>query len=227
MNNVSPDSAAVDTKGSPVDEVLEKNTQPVDDTASPEQKSSSPKPRKQPPPPAAPERPLEDVTRLKLKVGKILKIWPHEDADSLFCEEIDLGEETPRQILSGLRKFYQPEQLEGKHVIVLANMKEKNLRGKKSQGMVMCASTTDHSQVEILLPPPTAKPGDDVVFEGLNASDPGPDTVLNTKKNKDPLPAILPHLKTNENKEACWKTHSMIVNGEVCVATTLANANIS
>merc|ERR1712070_4178 len=49
------------------------------------------------------ERPIEDVSRLNIKVGKIVKVWHHPDAEKLYCEEIDLGESAPRTIASGLR----------------------------------------------------------------------------------------------------------------------------
>lgn len=136
--------------------------------------------------------------------------------NSLFVESIDLGEEKPRQILSGLRSVYKCEDLEGKMVIVLANMKERNMRGEISQGMVMCASNEDHSKIEILNPPQDAKPGDVVTFTGPDFassesfSELGPDQVLATKKNKDPLAVILPEMRTDENRVAHWRVRQFV-----------------
>lgn len=66
----------------------------------------------------------------------------------------------PRQIASGLRDFYkEASDLEGRKVVILANLKPRPLRGFVSHGMVMCASSGDHSQVEVLTVPEDAKPG--------------------------------------------------------------------
>merc|ERR1711865_1146397 len=56
-----------------------------------EKKEEAPKKAKKAPPAKAPERDVEDVTRLNIRVGRINKVWAHEDSDKLFCEEIDLG----------------------------------------------------------------------------------------------------------------------------------------
>ena len=56
---------------------------------------------------------------MDIHVGVITKAWEHEEADKLFCEEIDIGEESgPRQIASGLRDHYKLEDLEGQRVLV-------------------------------------------------------------------------------------------------------------
>ena len=74
-------------------------------------------------------------------MGKITKVWAHETADKLFCEEIDIGEESgPRSIASGLRPFYKAEEMVGKMVLVLANLKARALVGFKSHGMVLKAN---------------------------------------------------------------------------------------
>ncbi|CAK9097050.1 unnamed protein product [Durusdinium trenchii] len=69
------------------------------------------------------ERPLDDFSRLDIKIGKITKVWPHESSDKLYCEEIDLGEDKPRQIASGLRAHLKQEEMQDQLVVVLANLK--------------------------------------------------------------------------------------------------------
>lgn len=64
-------------------------------------------------------------------------------------------------------QFYSPEEVQGRLVIVLCNLKDRNLVGFKSQGMVICASTADHSEVKLLEPPAGAKAGDCVSFPGF------------------------------------------------------------
>jgi tRNA-binding EMAP/Myf-like protein len=70
------------------------------------------------------DRDLPDICKLEFKVGLITKVWIHPDADKLYCEEIDCGEAGgPRQIASGLRKHYGEEDMLGKRVLVVANLK--------------------------------------------------------------------------------------------------------
>lgn len=67
---------------------------------------------------------LPDILKLEFKVGMITKVWIHPDADKLYCEEIDCGEQGgPRQIASGLRKHYTESEMLGKRVLVVANLK--------------------------------------------------------------------------------------------------------
>ena len=70
-------------------------------------------------------------------VGKIEKITQHPNADKLLVSQIDVGEETPRQIVSGIADVYSPEEFVGKKVIVVTNLKPAKLRGVESQGMVL------------------------------------------------------------------------------------------
>ena len=88
---------------------------------------------------------------VELVVGRIVKAWKHEKADKLICEVIDVGEAYggERKIASGLIHFYAPEAIEGKLVVVVANLKEKPLVGYPSHGMVLCACKEDHSAVEV------------------------------------------------------------------------------
>jgi methionine--tRNA ligase beta chain len=79
-----------------------------------------------------------DISALDIRVGKIVKAWHHPEADKLFCEEINIGEDKPRQLASGLRPFYKTEDLENRTVLVLCNLKARNLVGFPSHGMVLC-----------------------------------------------------------------------------------------
>ena len=92
-----------------------------------------------------------DFSRLNVRVGKILTCEKHPGADALYVESIDLGEGTPRTVVSGLVKHYSMEQMVGRCVCVVANMKPSAMRGVKSEGMVLCASAADGSKCA---PPP-------------------------------------------------------------------------
>jgi methionine--tRNA ligase beta chain len=85
------------------------------------------------------------------------QVWHHEDSDKLFCEEVDVGEDAPRLILSGLRQHYTKEQMMGRKLLAFCNLKARNIGGIKSHGMVLCASSEDGSKVEFVDPPADAK----------------------------------------------------------------------
>ncbi|XP_058794060.1 tyrosine--tRNA ligase, cytoplasmic [Phymastichus coffea] len=121
-------------------------------------------------------------TRLDIRVGRIVEVKRHPDADSLYVEKIDLAEESgPRTIVSGLVNFVPIEEMENRKVLVLANLKPANLRGITSHGMVLCASVDAPTRiVEPLIPPTSSKPGDKIVVEGYENGK--PDDVLNPKK---------------------------------------------
>jgi methionine--tRNA ligase beta chain len=140
------------------------------------------------------------VAALDIRVGKIVKVWEHESADKLFCEEIDLGTET-RQIASGLRPFYKADDLQDRHVLVLCNLKSRNLVGFASHGMVLCASNADHTAVEIVVPPAGATLGERVQFDGF-AGEPEPENKVAKKKVFE---KVAPDLKTDETGQVVWK----------------------
>ena len=72
---------------------------------------------------------IDDFAKLQFKVGTIVKCEPHPKADRLLVEQIDLGGEV-RQIVSGIAKHYKPEELIGKQVVVVTNLKPVKLRSE-------------------------------------------------------------------------------------------------
>lgn len=101
---------------------------------------------------------------LDIRVGRIIKAWRHEEADSLYVEEVDVGEAEPRIICSGLVKYIPIDFLQDRKVIVLANLKPRNMRGVKSNGMLLAASDAAHENVELLEPPEGSLPGERIWF---------------------------------------------------------------
>lgn len=89
---------------------------------------------------------VDDFAKVELKVGTIVSCEKHPKADRLLVEQIDLGDET-RQIVSGIAKFYQPEDLVGKQVVVVTNLKPVKLRGVESNGMILCAADKKHLSI--------------------------------------------------------------------------------
>ncbi|MBR8462561.1 methionine--tRNA ligase [Campylobacter sp. faydin G-24] len=83
---------------------------------------------------------IDDFAKIVIKVGEVLECERVEGSEKLLKFKIDLGEAQPRQILSGIAKFYDPNELIGKQVCVLANLKERTMMKKYvSQGMILSA----------------------------------------------------------------------------------------
>ena len=86
---------------------------------------------------------FEDFTKVDLVVGKILEAKEHPNADKLLVFKVDIGEDEPRTIISGIKKWYAPEDLVGKNVIVVRNLAPRKMRGIESQGMLLAADFDD------------------------------------------------------------------------------------
>ncbi|XP_076959500.1 uncharacterized protein LOC143635597 [Bidens hawaiensis] len=166
---------------------------------------------------------------LDLRVGKILKAWRHEEADSLYVEEIDVGEPEPRIICSGLVKYIPLEELQDKSVVVLANLKARNMRGVKSNGMIMAASDASHENVELLEPPVGSVPGDRVWFGTEDEKEKLPEVATpNQIAKKKIWEQVQPHLVTTGSCVATLGgTHLMISSAGSVVSKSLVNANIA
>jgi len=108
------------------------------------------------------------VSALDIRVGRITKVWEHPEADKLYCEEIDVGEAEPRHVASGLRPFLKAEDMEGRLVLVLCNLKERKMVGFPSHGMVLCSSNAEHTDVRLVNPPPDATIGERVTVPDFN-----------------------------------------------------------
>lgn len=114
-----------------------------------------------PPPPAAPSTiTIDDFKKVVLKVGKVLEASAHTNANKLLVLKVDLGGGEVRQVVSGIKQWYAPEQLVGKSVVLVANLQPAQLRGVESQGMVLAATSGD--QVILLSPEKEAAPGSKV-----------------------------------------------------------------
>ena len=103
--------------------------------------------------PAEPGKPIidfEDFCKLDLRVGKVVEVSEHPNADKLLVLQVDLGTEK-RQILAGIKKYYAPEALLGQNIIVVANLAPRKMRGLESQGMLIAASTDDDKSDVVIL----------------------------------------------------------------------------
>ncbi|MBV7272706.1 methionine--tRNA ligase [Clostridiaceae bacterium UIB06] len=89
---------------------------------------------------------IDDFEKIDLRVVKVLSCEPVKGANKLLKLKVDLGGEE-RQVVSGIAKYYKPEDLVGKYVVLVANLKPVTLRGETSQGMILAASTEDDSKL--------------------------------------------------------------------------------
>ncbi|XP_055529687.1 aminoacyl tRNA synthase complex-interacting multifunctional protein 1 [Wyeomyia smithii] len=212
----------VDVKVEPEQPKVVQASQQSNETKPPkEKKAKKEKPKDESKPSASgTDEPPIDVGRLDMRVGKIVEVSRHPDADSLYLEKIDCGESASRTVISGLVKFIPIEEMQNRLVVVLCNLKPAKMRGILSEAMVMCASSPD--KVEILAPPENSVPGDLVHVEGYPRM---PDAVMNPKKKI--FETVAPDLRTNDLLVACYKDSPFQVPGKgVVKAQTLKNVNV-
>lgn len=199
--------------------------------ASSKSKQAPAQPKNDPKPAA--EKDAITINAIDLRVGIIRKVCKHDTAEKLYCEEIDVGEDAPRAIASGLVPYYSLEQMQDRKLIVVCNLKPRNLVGFKSHGMVLCASTTDADgthRVEFVDPPAGSKPGDRIIAEGLPSCEPFTPSKCDKSKAFE---VVAPDLKVDQDGVMHWQGHRMIclTNGgsgaESCIAPTLRNANVA
>jgi methionyl-tRNA synthetase len=90
--------------------------------------------------PPSPKIEIDDFVKVDLRVGQVLSAEPVKGADKLLHMTIDIGEPEPRTIVAGIAKAYQPEQMVGRKVVIVANLQPRKLRGIESNGMIVAAS---------------------------------------------------------------------------------------
>ena len=95
---------------------------------------------------------FDEWKKLDLRVGKIISVEPHPNADKLYLLEVDLGSFGKRKLVAGLRQHYKEKDLKGKFCIVFTNLEPATIRGIKSEGMILAAVTDDRSKVFIIKP---------------------------------------------------------------------------
>lgn len=163
---------------------------------------------------------VEHVGRLDLRIGTIVEVNKAPDADTLYLTKIDIGGEF-LSVVAGLTKFFSSDELIGKNVVVLCNLKPSKLRGHLSEGMIMCAKGVD--TMELLQPPANAKPGDLVYCESYERAP--TEGGRDKKRLYDPL---APDMATNDQLVACYKGSYLYVPDKGNIVTkSLKNANIT
>ena len=98
---------------------------------------------------------FEDFKKVELVIGEVKEAMAHPGADKLLVLKVDMGDGGPRQVVAGLRGFYEPEALVGRQIVVVSNLAPARLRGEQSEGMLLAASVGGEP---VLLAPERAVP---------------------------------------------------------------------
>jgi len=116
--------------------------------------------------PTKPEISFDDFIKVDLRVATIVEAAEHPNADRLLKLRIDLGEELGhRQICAGIKAFYEPADLVGRQIVVVANLAPRQIRGEESNGMLLAASAMEGETVQdvvLLAPGKPVSPGSTV-----------------------------------------------------------------
>jgi methionyl-tRNA synthetase len=112
------------------------------------------------------ENPFSSMSKLNLKVAKVISVTDHPNAEKLYVVQLDAGK--PVQLVAGLKAYYTKEQLTGKKIVFVSNLAPAKLRGVESQGMMLAAEID--GKVLVLTPSGDAEPGEPV-DSGMGQSD--------------------------------------------------------
>lgn len=156
------------------------------------------------------KEPRSGFSELNLQVGKILSVSQHPEAEKLYVEKIDLGNGDIRQIVSGLKDYYTLEEMTGRSVIVVSNLKPAKLRGVESQGMVLLAE--DKNGTLGFLEAPNAPVGTHLVCKGITADN--PDKIKVDKFFKYELKSLGSHIEFEGDKISA-KDHKLLVEKNI------------
>lgn len=114
------------------------------------------KDKKKEPPAAVPAGPFADFRRLDIRVGTVVEVGDHPEAEKLYVLKVDLGEEEPRQIVTNIKSLYPRDQMENRRLLIISNLKPAKFRGVKSEGMLMALDDEELGGDAVLLLKPSA-----------------------------------------------------------------------
>lgn len=188
-----------------------------------QQKKKQKKEKKQKAQPAAEAQSYFD--KGDIRVGYVTKAWKHPEADKLFCEEIDVGEDKVRQIASGLWGKVKQTDFEKSKVLVVCNLPAKKTPGDfVSYGMVLCAQSPDGSSVELIRPPENAKIGERVFIEGMKVDDCPPKDAK--WMNKNLRKKFVVYFSVSKDGKVCYQGKPWMTSAGPVTASTLKGEGI-
>jgi len=108
----------------------------------------------------------DPFSKVDLRVAKILDVKDHPKADKLYMMQVDLGGLGKRVLVAGMKQFYTKDEIKGKNIVIVANLRPAKIRGVESKGMLLAAE--DNTGIVSLLNPGDAKPGSEVYIKGIS-----------------------------------------------------------
>ena len=153
----------------------------------------------------------DSFAKVNLKVAEILDVKEHPEADKLYILQINLGEEK-RQLVAGLKPHFKPEELKGKHIVVVTNLKPAKLKGVESNGMLLAA---ERKKKAALVEAPKSKPGDQVFIEGIGIGE-----------SQITIKEFQAAQMTTKNKRVIYKKQALKTKKEEISADIADNAKI-
>ncbi|XP_078279234.1 tyrosine--tRNA ligase, cytoplasmic [Rhinoraja longicauda] len=190
-------------------------------------KDAYPAPKKQQK--GAPKAPASEndkviPSRLDIRVGRIISVEKHPDAENLYVEQVDVGEAQLRTVVSGLVQYVTAEELLNQNVVMLCNLKPQKMRGIESQAMLLCASIEgEKRKVEPLNPPEGSEPGELVFIEGFE-NGPADDELKPKKKIFEKLQV---DFKISDDCTAQWQQKNFMTKLGAVTCKSLKGGSIS
>jgi methionyl-tRNA synthetase len=152
----------------------------------------------------------DPFSKVDLRVAKILDAKDHPKADKLYMLHVDLGELGRRVIVAGMKPYYTVAELKGKKIVVVVNLKPANIRGIKSNGMLLAAE--DSNGVVSLLDPGDSQPGSEVTVDGIKKN---PSNVLEFEDFKKIQLKIEDGRKVTYNKKVLRAEKADVVSDKI------------
>mmetsp|Transcript_59017 Transcript_59017/g.104873 ORF Transcript_59017/g.104873 Transcript_59017/m.104873 type:complete len:292 (+) Transcript_59017:15-890(+) len=173
------------------------------------------------------------VSQIDFRVGQIVSCERHPESDKLLVEKIDVGEEAPRQILSGIGKFLTPDDVVGSRVVIVSNLKARKLAGMPSEGMLLCASKTEGegedeilSELCLVEAPEGAAVGERVQIEAEDGEI-GEPFAPNKVAKKKIFEQVAPDLQTDAEGTVQYKSSNFVTTAGPCTAKAIPSGRVS
>ncbi|RIB01160.1 tRNA synthetases class I-domain-containing protein [Gigaspora rosea] len=178
-------------------------------------------------PPKGSNTPTElpvDVSRIDVRVAKIIKAENHPKNPKSYVSTVDVGDASgnPRTVVSGLASHIPLEQLQGRHVVAVCNLKPARLQGIESSAMLLAASSSD-GQLELLDPPEGSEIGEQVIWKGYGCAKRDSE-ILNPKQKV--FDQVAESLRVNEEGVAVFKDVPFETSKGVVTVKTLKEGTI-
>jgi methionine--tRNA ligase beta chain len=165
-----------------------------------------------------------------LQVGQVVSAEKHPDADKLIVQKIDIGGDEPMQVCSGIAGAYAPEDLPGRKVIVVTNLKKSRMRGVDSFGMILAAFDEVDGTIALVSPPENSTTGTRIILSNTDTAGMADSVPLakniNLRKSSNPWLTVAPQLRTDASGNVVLGDSQFVVDNVACTAT-LTNARVS